>query len=105
MAQVRIGKIRLKAGGAEVRVLNRSVRNDGENWRGLIVRHAREIAEHQPKQEMVGFVIVAMFDDGGYSTSVRVDGSAKISRTLLPSYVAEVVRRDVLMEPIADGEI
>jgi len=105
MAQARIGKIRLKAGGAEVRVLNRAVRSDGENWRGLIVRHAREIAEHQPRQEMVGFVIVAMFSDGGYSSSSRMDADATIGRTLLPSYVAEVVRRDVLIEPIADGEI
>ena len=105
MAQARIGKIKLKTGGAEVRVLDRQLRNDGENWRGLTIRHARMIAEHQPDEEMVGFVVVAMFSDGGYSSSSRMDADATIGRTLLPSYVAEVVRRDVLMEPIADGEI
>lgn len=105
MSAARIGKIRLKSGGAEVRLLHRQTREDGENWRGVIVDHAREIAAHQPNDGMVGFFIVAMFEDGGYSSSHRMDKAARIHRTLLPSYIAEVVRRDMLMEPIADGVI
>ncbi len=105
MSAARIGKIRLKSGGAEVRLLRQQTREDGENYRGLIIEHARMVAEYTPQAEMVGFVLIGLFSDGSYSSSTRLDASAALGRTMLPSYIAEVVRRDVLMEPIADGVI
>lgn len=103
MAQARIGKIRLKQGGAEVRVLRRDARPDGENYKGLIVQHARMIADN--RQEMVGFVVIGIFADGSYSDGCRLDPEAAIGRTMLPSYVAEIVRRSHITEPLVDGEI
>lgn len=103
MAQARIGKIRLKAGGAEVRLLRRDVRPDGENYQGLIIKHARMIAENEP--DMVGFVVVGIFADGSYDCGLRLDADAVIGRTMLPSYVADVLRRAVLIEPAVQGEI
>lgn len=47
MAAVRIGKIRMKNGGAEVRLLRQELPNyDGEeNWAGKLVAGARQAAE------------------------------------------------------------
>ncbi len=103
MAQARIGKIRLKAGGAEVRVLNRDLRPDGETYRGLIVQQARMIAENEP--DMVGFVVVGIFADGSYDCGLRLDGDAVIGRTMLPSYVADILSKEALIEPAVRGEI
>lgn len=102
-ARVRIGKIKMKAGGAEVRILPRQSRDDGENYKGLIVNHARMIADDD--KEMVGFVVIGIFADGTYNEGSRLDAGAAIGRTMLPSYIAEIVRRSALMEPIAHGEI
>lgn len=103
MSAARIGKIVLKASGTEVRILDRQSRQDGENYKGLIVQHARMIAECDP--DMVGFVVIGLFADGTYSDGCRLDGDAAIGRTMLPSYIAEIVRRSNIIEPIADGEI
>lgn len=103
MSAARIGKITLKAGGAEVRVLRQALPNDGENYRGLLMHHARSMTEDS--EELIGFVVVGLYASGTYRSGIRVDPEAVIGRTLLPAYVAEVVRRGVLMEPIADGVI
>lgn len=42
MSAARIGKITMKAGGAEVRVIRQETPNAGDsNWRGEIIKHAR----------------------------------------------------------------
>lgn len=105
MSHARIGKITLKASGCEVRVLHRGLPNDGENWRGTIIAHAREIATHQPKNRLCGFVIVAMFDDGGYSSSCRMGLESRIGPTALPAYIGDIVRRDFITTPLVTGEI
>lgn len=105
MSHARIGKITLKASGTEVRVLHNPAPNEGENWRGTIIQHARMIAEHQPDNELCGFVIVAMFDDGGYSSSCRMGPGSRIGRTALPAYVGDIVRRDFITTPLVTGEI
>lgn len=101
MAQARIGKIKLKSGGAEIRVLHRDAQNlEGENWRGDLIRHARTISEHDDdKSALVGFVIVGLFDDGATSVGYRWDKErVPVPRTLMPAYVAEVIRRDLITE-------
>lgn len=103
MTAARIGKIRLKSSGTEVRILNRQEREDGENYKGLIIQHARMIAETD--EEMVGFVVIGLFADGSFNDSCRLDASGAVGRTMMPSYVAEIVRRSVITEPLCDGEI
>lgn len=107
MSAARIGKIRLKAGGAEVRVLDRQTPHHGENWCGKIVDNARGIASHdQDGARLVGYVIMGLFSDGSHSTAWRYDPAlSPIPRRLLPAYVAEVVREDLITEQAVDRKL
>lgn len=100
MGLARIGKIRLKAGGAEVRILRRDTPDDDgrENWRGKIVDNARGIASYsQPDSELVGYFVMGLFSDGSSSVAFRYDPKrSPIPRALLPAYIAEVLRRDMI---------
>lgn len=106
MSAARIGKIKLKSGGAEVRVLHRDAPNlNGDNWRGDIVRHAREIAGlGSPGSDLVGFVVIGLFSDGCSSLGYAWDKDrVPVPRTLLPAYVAEVIRRDLITSNEAES--
>lgn len=99
----RISRVRMKDGGADVHVLNNKRMDDGgEDWRGSIVKNARVTADMEtPDAPLVGYLMVGIYADGCTSTSFRYDSEqCPIPRALLPSWVAEVVRRDILM----DGE-
>lgn len=67
------------------------------------LRWAREMAvEHNPG--MVGFVMLSWGRDG--STSLSADAGAQespIPRALLPAWVAEVIRRDLVTEDEVRG--
>lgn len=105
MSVARIGKIVLKASGTEVRVLHRQNPNRGENWQGAIIEHARMIAEHDaPAKRMVGFLVLGLFSDGTISKGWRYDHSSPgvVPRAMLPAYVAELVRRDLITGPEAE---
>lgn len=103
MSQARIGKITLKQGGAEVRVLHRSEPNGGENWRGTMIQHARMIAEMPG--EVTGFVMVGMFSDGTYSMSFRLDPDSPLGPTMLPTYVADILRRDIIGPKVVEENL
>ncbi len=99
----RISRVRMKNGGADVRVLNNKHMDDGgEDWRGSIVKNARVTADFATdKAPLVGYLMVGMYADGMTSASFRYDTErCPIPRALLPAWLAEVVRRDILM----DGE-
>jgi hypothetical protein len=90
----------MKNGGADVRVFNREPINpEGENWRGKLVEHARGIAEAATEDDpLVGFFIIGMFGKGTTATGFRYDPQlSPIPRAMMPAYIAEIVRRDVLM--------
>ena len=65
-----------------------------ENLRGNIIEHARMIAKMDG--ELDGFVVIGFFSDGGRSCGYRI--SERIPGELLPSYVAEILRRDAITE-------
>lgn len=95
----RIGRIRMKNGGADVRVLQSALGIDGaDDWRGAIVRNARGVAEMGTKDApLVGYILLGMFSDGGVSFGYRYDPEAMpIPRALLPAWVAEVTRREMV---------
>lgn len=99
MAAARIGRIRLKSGGAEVRLIRQETPDPGdENWRGKIIEAARAISGFdEPGSELVGYVVVGLFSDGACSTGWRYDAKrSPIPRALMPAYVAEIIRRDVV---------
>jgi hypothetical protein len=96
----RIGRVRMKNGGADVRVLESKPGLDGaEDWRGAIVRNARAIAEMATDDApLSGYVVVGLYGDGCTSVAFRYDleSGGIIPRALLPAYVAEVIRRDLI---------
>lgn len=101
MSGARIGRIRLKNGGAEVRVLDRRLDpGHGENWRGKIINAARIIAEHGTHgSDLVGYVIVGLFDDGAHSIGFRWDPDrVPVPRRLMPAYIEELVRENLITD-------
>jgi hypothetical protein len=73
--RARIGRIRMKNGGADVRVLNREPINpDGENWRGKIIENAKGVADQATAEApLVGYLVVGIYSDGCSSIGYRYD--------------------------------
>lgn len=94
----------MKSGGADVHVINRQVDNgDGQDWRGSIVANARKVADVGTEDcPLVGYVVVGMFADGMTSVGFRHDPErCPIPRALMPAWIAEVFRRELIVEPEA----
>lgn len=92
MSTARIGRVRLKNGGAEVRVFYPKLAPNGTAMKGEIVRHARLIGDTEG--DMVGFVMVGFFLDGTHRFGCNVDSErCPIPMTLMPAYVGDIVRR------------
>lgn len=95
--RARIGRVRMKNGGADVRVLE-GARSD---WQGeetpeaTLLRSAREIAAEGP---VAAFVIVTFGPDGRTCFNSRFTDESPITRSLMPTYVAELVRRYVIVQ-------
>ena len=102
--RARIHRVRMKSGGADLTVLHAAEppNPDGEDWRGGVVRAARTLGEHATeKAGLVGYLVVGMYADGMTAVGFRYDiDRCPIPRALMPSWLAEVVRRDM----ITDGE-
>lgn len=97
--RARIARVRMKSGGADIRVLDRKPVNlGGEDWRGDIMSSARNVAEFATDENpLAGFVVLGIFKDGCSSLGWRYDpGTARIPRLLLPYWVSEMIRRDIL---------
>lgn len=88
----------MKAGGADLRILHQEPLNGRENYRGKIVDHARKLGDFSaPGSELIGFVMIGLYADGTTSVGVRFDPkTSPIPRALMPSYVAEILRRDLV---------
>jgi hypothetical protein len=97
---VRVRRVRLKDGGAEVRVLRSNPGPDGgDDWRGAVVRNARAVAEMATDDSpLVGYVLIGLYGDGAASVGYRYDNKAGniIPRALIPAWIAEIIRRDML---------
>lgn len=103
--RARVGRIRMKNGGADIRVLNSEPINpNGEDWRGKIIVDARGVADQATDDApLVGFIVIGMFSDGCTSVGFRYDKDrCPIPRALLPAWIAEVVRRDIVTAPEAE---
>lgn len=101
--RARISRVRMKAGGADVRVLRQEPANGDEDWRGTILANAKRIADaSEESAPLVGYLIVGLFGDGSTSTGFRCDHArCSIPRALWPAWMEEVVRREVVTEPRA----
>lgn len=99
--RTRLRRVRMKNGGADVRVLDLPKPNpEGEDWRGSIIASARQIGEYvSDEKPLVGYVILGLYGDGTTSLGWRYDFEiCPIPRALLPAWLAEVVRRDLISE-------
>lgn len=94
--RARIGRIRMKSGGADLRVLHTPMPNaDGEeNWRGKMIENAKGIASYEG--DLDGYVVIGLWRDGRRSLAYRF--SPRIPRELMPSYVAEMLRREEIVK-------
>lgn len=101
--RARISRVRMKNGGADVRVLNRKSANGEEDWRGTIVANARTIAEQATTDApLVGYVVVGLYADGASSVGFRYDlKRCPVPRTVIPAWIAEIIRRDMITAPEA----
>lgn len=105
--RARIGRIRMKNGGADVRVLESKRGPDGgDDWRGAIVRNAKSVAEQDtPDSPLVGYILIGMYGDGATSVGFRYDNDrCLIPRSLMPAWVAEIIRRDMVTAPEASDK-
>lgn len=95
----RIGKVRMKDTGFEFRVIQGVVDPETDNGARLL-RAARSIGcDH----DLVGYLVIGLTRGGGYRCGYRWhDEESPIPRTLMPSYLAEVVRRELVTECVAE---
>lgn len=100
MSGCRISKVTDKRTGRSLHLLPAS--RIGDAGRRLI-RDARTLAEYYPGDEMAAFAVVAIGCEGHFSRGMFVHKDAAFGPSLLPSLVAEVLRRDVVEEQIMDG--
>lgn len=91
--RARIRSVKPKAGG-DIVMFPTPIDRDGENLRGTMIRHAKMIADNAG--EMDGFLVIGLWADGTRSLGYRV--STRIPRELLPAYIAEILRTDVVTE-------
>lgn len=100
MSHARISKVTFKSGGATLSVLRTPKSDAGgrENWCGEVVRSAKAVADFsQPGAELCGFVVIGFYTDGMHSLGYRLDEQRSVvPAALLPSYVAELIRRDII---------
>jgi hypothetical protein len=91
--RARIGKVRMKA-GAQVSVIEGGRKSPEGACEGDLMREAREAAEHG---EMEAFLLVTIHD-GSARFSHRIERGCSFPRSLMPAYVAELIRRYALTE-------
>jgi hypothetical protein len=72
-----------------------------ENWRGRLIEHAKRIADYdEPHSKLDGFLVVGLYTDGTTSIGLRIP--ERLPRALIPAYISEVLRRDVITEREAE---
>ena len=96
MSALRLRRVRFKD-GRTIEVLNNRYPHDEENWNGKLVENAKSMAEDS---DLAGYIIITLHKDGAHSYSARIDKDA-VPATMLPSFVAEIVRRYSVTNPEA----
>ena len=96
----RIGKVRMKDTGFEFRVLSGPTEPESDMG-ATMMRHARGISQWP---DMVGEVVLGVFADGSASLGFRWDDNrSPVPRALVPSWITEIVRRELVTDIAAEG--
>jgi hypothetical protein len=93
--RARIGRIRMKNGGADVRVIEGCAlpRDEDEGVAATLHRTTLELTQ---EADLAAFVIVGWTAQGSVSFNWRYTDQCPMARTLIPPYVAELTRRYVV---------
>ena len=95
----RIGKVRMKETGFEFRVINGPPEPESD-FGARLLSAARDIAADDG---LAGYVVIGLTEDGGYRCGFRWDDArSPIPRTLMPAYMAELVRREMITDVEAE---
>lgn len=102
---MRLRSVRMKDGGAKVRVLHTPMPNVcgdvAENYRGKMISAAKFMGDQNGNgSELDGYIVMGLFSDGTSSMGYRFP--ERIPRALVPAYVGEILRRDVITEREAE---
>ncbi len=69
-----------------------------------LLRHAATIAGFYPPHEpMAGYVVVGWGQDGSFTRGLRFHGQSPVKYTMLPSFIADIVRRDMVRDVIDEA--
>lgn len=93
MSGCRIGKVTMKEGGAIVYPLKTKDRSGSHR---ILLRHASDICDYYPADELGGFVIVAWGLDGSSSCGYKHIQTSSVQPTLMPSFIADALRRRMI---------
>lgn len=91
LTHCRIGRVRHKATGQEIRVIQRS---ELKGHAATLVERAACVAKWYP-EEMGAFFVIGVGKDGSYSASYHVDDSFPLSGMMFMAYVNEAMRREI----------
>jgi hypothetical protein len=93
--RARIGRVRMKNGGADVRVIEgfSPPKAEAESVAGAMLRASRDMAEEGP---IGAFLTVAFTESGGVLFNWKYTAECGLSRTLMVPYIAELARRYLL---------
>jgi len=91
----RIGKVRMKATGFEFRIIP-GTPDPETDFGARLLKASRDIASDR---NLAGYVVLGLTQDGGFRCGFRWDDDrSPIPRTLMPSYIAEVFRRELITD-------
>jgi len=97
---MRLRSVRYKDGRAPLLLLHNP---DAIDLMGTLQDHARFIAgESNSTGRLDGFIIIGLFDDGSSSIGCRIP--ERLPSCLIPAYIEELMRRDMVTEPAAKKE-
>ena len=95
--RARIGRVRMKS-GADVHIIQQD--EPRSNRQGEVIRHAKMVCDTStPDDELVGHLIVGFFGSGKTTVGIYHDPeTCPVPRTLVPSWLAEIARRDLIVD-------
>lgn len=97
MSGMRLRSVRMKSGGAKVRVLHNAKPDPTDNLQGEVLRHARLASSYGNQQAPLdGFVVIALYSDGCTSVGFKLPG--RLPPTLATAFLCEVIRRDLTVQ-------
>lgn len=87
MTGCRIGRVKMKNGGADVHIFPCQKRSEVAD---SLVRNAREMSEDD---QIEGYFVITLLEHGQYNLAFRLSRDGYLTPTMAPAYIAEVVRR------------